>query len=126
VVGRRVDSDFTHLFNSKGEPMNKSPTLSKEQAVEIARRYIAPHLHPGRSCRVTARRFDRVALDKQAEQIRMLGGTEAEVESVLQSDALTREHWAVCFFPPDEEPETASTAHASIVLVFDSGEARFD
>jgi hypothetical protein len=105
--------------------MNASPALSKEQAVEIARRYVAPLLRPGRSCRVTARRFDRAALDERAERIRMLGGTDSEVESVLQSDTVTREHWAVCFFPPDEDPETASTAHASVVVVFDSGEARF-
>jgi hypothetical protein len=104
--------------------MTQSAPLTKETAIEIARRYFMPGVLPGGSFRITARRVDRMALDEQAEQIRMLGGTESEVESVLQSDAFTREHWVVCFFPKDEDPEIVSTAHPAVVLVYDSGEAR--
>jgi len=105
--------------------MTKSATLTEENAIEIARRYIAPHLRPGRSLTVTARRFDRRTLDEHAVQIQQIRGDSSDIQPVLTSLGLDREHWAVCFFP-DQEPDSRSTEHALVVLVYDSGEVRLD
>ena len=106
--------------------MTQPTTPTEESAIEIARRFIAPRLRAGRSFSITARRVDRQAIDEHAAQIQYVRGDGSDTQSVLASLGLDREHWVVCFFPSDEEPESASTEHPAVVLVYDSGEVRLD
>src|SRR5262245_54490919 len=103
--------------------MSLEQIISREKAIEIARRHMGDCYldHPATS--ISVHRMYPLAPEEVMASIGAPPPPEdrADFEEWLHSRELNEEHWAVCF-DPIEDPEWVTTAHSTIVYVYDNGD----